>query len=74
VRTEQTAPIKEKTKRKRKQPSKKKNTTISMLSLDSPAMCTRSKKLDPASPAMSTHRWICLGVSELICMFVSLDL
>jgi len=38
-----------------KQPSKKKKTTIPVLTLNSPAMGTRSKKLDPASPAMSTR-------------------
>ena len=52
---EKTAPVKEKAKRKMKQPSKKKKKTIPVLTLDSPAMGTRSKKLDPASPAMSTR-------------------
>jgi len=52
---EQTALVKEKAKRKMKQPSKKKKTTIPVLTLNSPAMGTRSKKLDPASPAMSTR-------------------
>ena len=51
---EKTAPVKEKAKRKMKQPSKKKKKTIPVLTLDSPAMGTRSKKKvgGPASPAM----------------------
>ncbi|RLM68872.1 uncharacterized protein C2845_PM17G10070 [Panicum miliaceum] len=53
VPTEQT--IKKNTKIKRKQPTKKKNATIPMLPLDSPVMCTSSKKMDPFSPAMSTR-------------------
>ena len=45
---------KPKAKAKAKQNAKKK-TTIPMQPLDSPAMGTRSKKMDPASPAMSTR-------------------
>jgi len=33
----------------------KKKTTIPMQPLDSPAVGTRSKKMDPARPAMSTR-------------------
>jgi len=47
------APVKAKSKKK-KEPTKKK-TTIPMLPLDSPAMGTRSKKVDPDSHAMSTR-------------------
>ena len=46
------AKVKPKAKAKAKQNAKKK-TTIPMQPLDSPAMGTRSKKMDPASPAMS---------------------
>ena len=48
------AKAKPKAKAKAKQNAKKK-TTIPMQPLDSPAMGTRSKKMDPASPAMSTR-------------------
>ncbi|CAN6336244.1 unnamed protein product [Urochloa humidicola] len=53
------APVKRKAKRKRKQPAKKPDQTKGknrMISFDSPAISTRSKKNgDPASPAMSTR-------------------
>jgi hypothetical protein len=45
-------PVKQKTKRK--EPTKK-QTTIPMAPLDSPAMGTRSKRMDSGSPAMSTR-------------------
>ena len=45
---------KPKAKEKAKQNAKKK-TIIPMQPLDSPAMGTRSNKMDPASPAMSTR-------------------
>jgi hypothetical protein len=48
------AAVKENTKRRKKVPAKK-TTAIPMLPLDSPAMGTRSKKMDPASPALSTR-------------------
>ncbi|CAM0151080.1 unnamed protein product [Urochloa decumbens] len=49
------APVKAKAKKKRKQPAKKSGKNL-MISFDSPAMGTRSKKNgDPASPAMSTR-------------------
>ncbi|PAN20020.2 hypothetical protein PAHAL_3G313500 [Panicum hallii] len=51
VPTEQTDPVKKKTKRKVKEPSKKKNAAIPMLSLESPAI-----------PAMSTRRKRRLGL------------
>ena len=35
--------------------NRRRNAAIPMLSLESPAMGTRSKKMDPASPAMSTR-------------------
>jgi len=47
------APVKAKSKKK-KEPTKKK-ATIPMLPLDSLAMGTRSKRVDLASPAMSTR-------------------
>ena len=46
--------VKAKAKPKAKQNAKKK-TTIPMQPLDSPAMGTRSKKMAPACPAMSTR-------------------
>jgi hypothetical protein len=52
------APVKENTKKKKKKKKKapaRKITIIPMLLLDSPAMGTRSKKLDPASPVLSTR-------------------
>ena len=53
--------------------NRRRNAAIPMLSLESPAMGTRSKKMDPASPAMSTrsNRRLSLWSS---CMYVSLDL
>ena len=48
------AKVKPKAKAKAKQNAKKK-TTIPMHALDSPAMGTRSKKMDSASSAMSTR-------------------
>ena len=44
------APVKAKSKKK-KEPTKKK-TTIPMLPLDNPAMGTRNKMVDPASPTI----------------------
>jgi hypothetical protein len=50
------APVKENTKKKKKKKAPaRKITIIPMLLLDSPAMGTRSKKLDPASPVLSTR-------------------
>jgi len=53
--------------------NRRRNAAIPMLSLESPAMCTRSKKMDPASPAMSTRSNRRLSLWST-CMYVSLDL